>query len=116
AEAALAEARPLYRDMAFARAVTRLVAAEQSLVDAKLPSPRLATALAEIETWIGACLLVDNKPADAHERFALARALDPAARPDRIFPPEVAAAFARATPGARVTPRLELSPPGARLW
>ena len=115
AESMLAEVRPLYRDMAFARAVTRLEAAEQTLVDGRLPTPRIAVALAEIELWIGACLLLDNKPADALERFALARALSPTARPDRIFPPEVPAAFARATPGARVTPRVELSPPGARL-
>jgi hypothetical protein len=116
AEAALAEARPLYRDMAFGRAVTALIAAEQALIDGKLPGARLATALAEIEIWIGACQLVDNKAQEAHDRFALARALDATARPDRIFPPEVAAAFAHAGPGARVTPRLALSPPGARLW
>ncbi|HEY2747778.1 MAG TPA: hypothetical protein VGL86_24315 [Polyangia bacterium] len=116
AESTLAEVRPLYRDMAFARAVTRLQAAEQALVDGRLPTPRVSTALAEIETWIGACLLLDNKRADALERFALARVLSPTARPDRIFPPEVPAAFARATPGPRVTPRIELSPPGARLW
>jgi hypothetical protein len=42
--------------------------------------------------------------------------LAPTARPDRIFPPEVPAAFARATPGARVVPRVALAPPGARLW
>ncbi|MGZ3440826.1 MAG: hypothetical protein ACXVDD_14985, partial [Polyangia bacterium] len=116
AESALAEARPLYRDMAFARAVLRLQSAEQMLLTGRLPSPRLGAALAEIELWLGACLLLDNKPADAHERFALARALQPSARPDRIFPPEVHAAFAHATPGAQVTPKLELSPPGARLW
>jgi hypothetical protein len=116
AESALAEARPLYRDMAFARAVSRLQSAEQTLLAGRLPTPRLGAALAEIELWLGACLLLDNRAADAHERFALARALSPTARPDRIFPPEVHAAFARATPGASVTPRLELSPPGARLW
>jgi hypothetical protein len=116
AEAALAEVRPLYRDMAFSRAVVRLMREEQVIADGRLPSPRLQQALAEIELWLGACLLVDNKPADAIERFALARALSPSARPDRIFPPEVHTAFARAAPGPRVTPRLELSPPGARLW
>jgi hypothetical protein len=116
AESALAEVRPLYRDMAFARAVQRLTAAEQSLIDARMPAPRLANALADIQLWLGACLLLDNKVADAHERFALARALAPSARPDKIFPPEVHAAFKQAVPGARVTPRLQLSPPGARLW
>ena len=116
AESALADVRPLYRDMAFGRAVARLEAAEQALIDGRLPTPRLAGALAEIELWLGACLLLDNKAAEAHERFALARALAPTARPDRIFPPEVPAAFARATPGARVTPRVALSPPGARVW
>jgi hypothetical protein len=102
--------------MAFARAVLRLQAAEVSLLEGRLPTPRLGAALAEIELWLGACLLLDNKAADAHERFTLARALAPTARPDRIFPPEVHAAFAHAAPGASVTPRLELSPPGARLW
>ncbi len=116
AEALLADVRPLYRDMAFARAVTRLEAAEQALVDGRLPTPRLAEALAEIELWLGACLLLDSRAPEALERFALARALAPTARPDRIFPPEVPAAFARATPGARVTPRIALSPPGARVW
>jgi hypothetical protein len=116
AEAALAEARPLYRDMAFARAVARLLTAEQSLVEGRLPTPRLQAALAEIEIWIGACQIVDNKHLEALDRFSLARALDGTARPDRIFPPEVHNAFAHATQGARVTPRLELSPPGARLW
>lgn len=116
AESLLAEVRPLYRDMAFARAAARLAAAEQSLVEARLPTARLAAALAEIELWLGACLLVDDKTADAQDHFALARALAPAARPDRIFPPEVQAAFARATPGPRVEPHLALSPPGARLW
>lgn len=116
AEAALAQARPLYRDMAFARAVAQLRSDEQALIDARLPTPRLIEALAEIELWLGACLILDGKPAEAQERFALARALAPSARPDRIFPPEVHAAFARAVPGARVTPRLVLSPPGARLW
>jgi hypothetical protein len=116
AEAALAEARPLYRDMAFARAVTRLQAGEQSLVAGRLPSARLGAALAQLELWLGACLLLDNKAADAHERFALARALVPSARPDRIFPPEVHAAFAKASAGPPVTPRPQLSPPGARLW
>src|SRR5262245_10394690 len=89
AEAALAEVRPLYRDMAFARAVARLMRAEQALVEGRLPSPRLGEALAQIEVWLGACLLVDNKAAEAQERFALARALSPKVRPDRIFPPEV---------------------------
>ena len=116
AEATLQKARPLYRDMAFGRAVERLMRGEQSLIDARLPTPRLGRALAEIELWLGACLLVDNKAAEANDRFVLARALDPAARPDRIFPPEVHAAFAHATPGPTVTPRQELSPPGARLW
>ena len=69
-----------------------------------------------LELWLGACTLLDGKAADAHETFALARALAPRARPDCIFPPEVQAAFAHAAPGAAVTPRLELSPPGARLW
>ena len=116
AESALAEARPLYRDMAFGRAATRLQAAEDSLLAGRMPTPRLAAALAEIELWLGACTLLDNKPADAHDHFALARALAPTARPDRIFPPEVHAAFAHTAPGATVTPRLQLSPPGARLW
>jgi hypothetical protein len=116
AESALAEVRPLYRDMAFARAVERLMHAEQVLVEGRLPSKRLAESLAELQVWLGACLLVDHKPAEANDRFALARALSPQVRPDRIFPPEVHAAWAHATPGARVTPHLTLSPPGARLW
>src|SRR4051812_454498 len=116
AESALAEARPLYRDMAFGRAATKLLAAEESLVAGRLPTPRLAAALAEIELWLGACTLLDNKAPDAHDHFALARVLAPSARPDRIFPPEVQAAFAHTAPGATVTPRLQLSPPGARLW
>jgi hypothetical protein len=116
AEAALADARPLYRDMAFARAVFRLQAAEDALLAGRLPTPRLAAAVAQIELWLGACSLLDGKSADAHDHFGLARALAPTARPDRIFPPEVQAAFARAAVGPIVTPRIELSPPGARLW
>ncbi len=116
AESALAEARPLYRDMAFGRAVSRLEVAEEALLAGRMPTARLGAALAEIELWLGACSLLDKHAEDAHDRFVLARALAPAARPDRIFPPEVQAAFARATAGAPVTPRLELSPPGARLW
>lgn len=116
AESALSEVRPLYRDMAFARAAARVQTAEQALVEARMPTPRVAAALAELEIWLGACLLLDNKVADAVEHFALARTLAPKLRPDRIFPPEVPAAFARAAPGARVTPRIALSPPDARLW
>jgi hypothetical protein len=116
AESALAEARPLYRDMAFGKAATRLQAAEDALLAGRLPTPRLANAVADIELWLGACTLLDKKPADAHDHFALARALAPTARPDRIFPPEVHAAFAHTAPGAPVTPHLQLSPPGARLW
>ena len=116
AESTLADARPLYRDMAFGKAAARLASGEEELVAGRLPTPRIAGALAEIELWLGACTLLDNKPADAHDHFALARALAPKARPDRIFPPEVHAAFVHAAPGATVTPRLELSPPGARLW
>lgn len=116
AETALHQARPLYRDMAFARAVERLMRGEQALVDGRLPTPRLGRALAQVELWLGACLLVDNKADEANDRFVLARALDPKARPDRIFPPEVHAAFAHATAGPQVTPRQELSPPGSRLW
>lgn len=116
AEGALAEARPLYRDMAFGRAVFRLQAAEDALLAGRLPTPRLAAAVAQIELWIGACSLLDGKPAEAHDHFGLARTLWPAARPDPIFPPEVQAAFARAAAGPMVTPRFELSPPGARLW
>src|SRR5439155_22409236 len=113
AESVLAEVRPLYRDMAFGRATARLLGAEQALVDGRLATPRVAAALAEIELGLGACLLVDGKVADAQEHFALARVLAPRARPDRIFPPEVHAAFAHAAPGARVEPRLQLAPPGA---
>jgi hypothetical protein len=116
AESGIADARPLYGSMAFGRAVAKLQAAESALIEGRLPSERLAASLAPLEIWMGACLLLDNKPADAGERFALGKALAPSARPDRIFPPEVAAAFARAQPGARVTPKIELSPPGARLW
>ena len=116
AESALAEVRPLYRDMAFAKAHVRLEEGEAALLAGRLPTPRLAAALAELELWLGACTLLDNKPADAHDHFALARTLSPSSRPDRIFPPEVHAAFARSAPGATVTPRLALSPPGARLW
>jgi hypothetical protein len=115
-ESVLAEVRPLYRDMAFARAEARLLQAEQSVIEGRLPTPRVADSLAEIELWLGATLLVDNKAAEAQEHFALARALKPRARPDKIFPPEVHASFAKSAPGARVTPRLALSPPGARLW
>lgn len=116
AEAALAEVRPLYRYMQFGRAVEKLMRAEDALIAGRLPTPRLGKALAEIELWLGALELVDNKAAEANDRFVLARALEPEARPDRIFPPEVQAAFAHATPGPTVTPRLELSPPGARLY
>ncbi len=116
AESTLADVRPLYRDMAFGKAAARLQSGVDSLVGGRLPTPRIAAALADLELWLGACTLLDKKPADAHDHFALARALEPRARPDRIFPPEVHAAFAHAGPGATVTPRLELSPPGARLW
>jgi hypothetical protein len=116
AESALAEARPFYRDMEFARAAGRLESAAESLVARRLPTARLGAALADIELWLGACLLLDHQTVDAHDHFALARALAPSARPDRIFPPEVQASFAHASAGPTVTPRLALSPPGARLW
>jgi hypothetical protein len=116
-EAVLSLARPLYNKLAFARAAERLADAEQALIAGRVPSTELTRALAEIELWRGACLWLAKKRAPALERWALAARLQPGARPDRIFPPEVHAAFAHRPPAPRaVSVDVRLAPAGARLW
>jgi hypothetical protein len=118
AEEALAAARPLYRDMAFGRAVQRLTAEEAALLQDRLPTPRTLQVLAEIEAWIGALQLLNGKAADAGEHLALAHRLDPAIEPDPIFPPEVRLMLRRAaaTTAAPLPIATKLAPAGARLW
>ncbi len=117
AEEAIGVARPLYRDMAFARALQRLSAAETLLLQDRLPTARLGSALAAVEAWLGALELVDNKRAEAEEHLALARRLDPAVEPDPIFPPEVRALLERPAAAATALPvTTHLLPDGARLW
>jgi hypothetical protein len=120
AEEALVAVRPLYRDMAFARAAQRLIADEAALLRDRLPTPPTLRALAELEVWLGACLLLDGKSSDAGEHLELARRLEATVEPDPIFPPEVRVALARAaTAAAAATPlpiAARLAPTGARLW
>jgi hypothetical protein len=118
AETVLAEVRPLYRDMAFGRAVRRLAAAEAALIVERLPTERTRGALAEVEVWLGACLLLDGKVADAQEHLALARRLARSIDADPIFPPEVRNALQQAAHVvARPLPLMvKLAPADARLW
>jgi hypothetical protein len=117
AEQVLAEVRPLYAAMSFRAATAKLTAAEESIIAGRLPSPPLVKALAEVELWMGALLQLEHDAAGAAERFQLAARLAPSARPDRIFPPEVATAFAQArTQPARVPVAVQVAPVGARLW
>lgn len=118
AEAILSEVRPLYRDMSFKAAAARLDAAEETLIANHIATPGTLRALADVELWLGALYLLESNAAGAQERFALAQRLAPSARPDKIFPPEVASAFAaaqRATP-QRVAVTVRVAPTGSRLW
>lgn len=115
-EEVLGEARRLFRDMDFARATLRLSSAEPSLIEGRTPTPALVATLVELETWLGACLLFSRNAVDAGERFALARALDPNARVDPVFPPEVARAFAHSPSPAPITVRFRVTPSPARVW
>lgn len=112
----LEEARRLFREMDFQRAALRLSAAEPNLIDGRTPSPQLVAELVDLETWLGACLLFSHNAPDAAERFALVRALDPNARPDPVFPPEVARAFGRAAATPPIAVRVRLAPSDSRLW
>ena len=115
-ESVLAEVRPLYQNMAFGQAAKRLERAETSLLAGRLPSPGRVRALADLELWMGACLFLAKDRAQASDRFTLALRLSPSARPDRLFPPEVRAAFPRSAGGRTVRVKTQLAPIGARLW
>src|SRR5581483_6447270 len=85
AEALLADIRPLYQDMKFGAAVKQLLAARDSLIAGRVPSPGLLRALGELELWIGACAFLSRDKAGAFDHWALAQRVAPEARPDRIF-------------------------------
>lgn len=115
-ESVIAEVRPLYQNMAFGQAVKRLTAAEASLVAGRLPTAGLTRALADLQLWMGACLLLEEDRAAAIDHWELALRLWPQARLDRLFPPEVRAAFPRSAGGRAVRVQVRLAPNGARLW
>ena len=116
-EAIVSQVRPLYQRMDFLPAAQQLGRAEDQFIATALPTSSVIRALAEIELWRGACLFLARDRAGAFEHWSLAARLDEHLRPDRIFPPEVQAAFARrprAPRPVRVTARV--APAGARLW
>jgi hypothetical protein len=115
-ELVLGPARTLYAQMAFDRATQELAQGQAKLIEGRLPSPALSRAIADVEMWLGACALLGGDAHAAEDHFVLARRLAPAARPERIFPPEVERAFAQSRPGPAVTVTMQLAPPDARLW
>jgi hypothetical protein len=116
AEAALGQARASYGQMAFAKATAELVTQEQRLIAGRLPSAPVIRALAEVELWLGACLLLGRDHKGAEEHFAAARRLWPAARPDPIFPPEVPKALSRYRAPPAIPVSVRIAPADARLW
>lgn len=116
-EALLAPIRQLYANMEFGKAARTLLGAEEALIAGRLPSPGLQRAVAEAELWMGALLWLGKDAAGAADHWELAHRLAPSARPDRLFPPQVHQAFAKAAPEPRPVPiALKLAPAGARLW
>jgi hypothetical protein len=116
-EAVLAAARPFYERMEFQRAVKQLAEAEVALLGDSLATPARVRALADVEVWRGACLWLERDHAGALERWALAVRLQPRAKPDPIFPPELAKAFARRPREAKPVPiAVRVAPALARLW
>jgi hypothetical protein len=115
-DAILAGARRSYGNMAFDKAVSELSAVEASLTESARPSPERIARLAEVEMFLGACLLLQRDNREAEERFAFARALAPTLAPDPIFPPEVGGAVRAAKPGPPIQVEVAISPPEARLW
>jgi hypothetical protein len=115
-EAVLADVRPLYRDMAFARCAAKLDGAAEALVRGREASPALTRALAEVELWRGACRFLAGDKTGAIDHFVLARRLWPKGAPEPIFPPKVHAAFKSAKPQMPVPVAVHLAPAGARLW
>jgi hypothetical protein len=102
--------------MAFHRAVAELVAQESLLVDGARPTPQRSSRLADLVLFLGACMLLDQDPRGAEERFALAHALEPGIAVDPIFPPEVGRALATTRPGPIVPVDIVLMPADGRLW
>jgi hypothetical protein len=115
-DALLAGARRSFGTMSFHRAVAELVAQESLLVDGARPSPQRSARLADVELFLGACMLLDQDPRSAEERFALARALEPSIAVDPIFPPEVGHALTATRPGSMVPVEVVLMPADGRLW
>ena len=113
----LARARRAYAAMDFRRAISELLTAEAVVIEAEAPTAERVARLADVELFLGACQLLDPKSRrSAEERFALARALAPRGVPDRIFPPEVGAAYDAARPGPPVSLQVAPAPTGARVW
>jgi hypothetical protein len=115
-ESVLAEVRPLYRNMAFARAVTKLDAATDLMIRGREPTPAMVRALAEVEVWRGALRLLAHDARGAAEHFVLARSLVPSVTPEPILPPKVRAAFRAAKAGKPVAVTVHLAPAGAHLY
>jgi hypothetical protein len=115
-ETLLADVRPLWRDMAWAKAGVQLDEAVDRLIRGREPTPGVVRALAEIELWRGACRLLARDAAGAADHFVLARSLWPEARLEPIFPPKVHAAFKAARAERPVPVDLRIAPTGARLW
>jgi hypothetical protein len=115
-DALLASARRSFGTMSFHRAVAELVAQESLLVDGARPSPQRSARLADLELFLGACMLLDQDPRGAEERFALARALEPGITVDPIFPPEVGRALAATRPGPMLPVEIVVTPTDGRLW
>jgi hypothetical protein len=113
----LSHARSLYRDMEFSRCASKLSAVADAAVQAQLPTPPVIKALAELELWQGACLLLDGKRLEASERFHFARALSPNIEPDKIFPPDVVQLFSKSQHAMQdVAVNVRTFPGDARLW
>jgi hypothetical protein len=116
-ESLLGPIRTLYANMEFGKAARTLLAAEEELIAGRLPSPGLQRVVAEAELWVGALLWLAKDATGAADHWELAHRLAPSARPDRLFPPQVHQAFAKAAPEPRAVPiALKLAPAGARLW
>jgi len=112
----LRSARRAYGAMSFPQSFTALQSAERALIADHPPSPARVARLAEVEAFYGACLLLSKDARAAEERFAFAKALDPAVRADPIFPPEVGAALTAAHAGPTLPLVIDRAPADARLW
>jgi hypothetical protein len=115
-EAVLADVRPIYRDMNFARCAGRLESGIDNLIRAREPSPGAVRALAELELWRGACRVLAGDARGGREHFALAKQLSPAARPEPIFPPKVKSVFKSVKSEKPTAIEVRLAPAGSHLW